>query len=157
MKQIKRKSNKQLQFRRSKCQSYKFTVVGQVSEWICSKKSEIKYLKLANGSQQIWVKLSKKNRNNLEKKVIIGCWLKVKIEKKLFLKTDLVPYKAKKIKSIEGVIYPHKCQLKPAVDSQLSVLERRSRDSQFCSQIEAGLQEHFRIRGNFRIKCFNSN
>ncbi|MGF1487622.1 MAG: hypothetical protein ACFBSE_11085 [Prochloraceae cyanobacterium] len=156
MKQIKRKSNKQLEFKRSVA-SYKFTVVGQVSEWICSKKSEIKYLKLANGSQQIWVKLSKKNRNNLEKKVILGCWLKVKIEKKLCLKTDLVRFKAKKIESIKRVIYPDRSRFKPAGDSQLSGCDRRSRDSQFCSQIEAGLQEHFRIRGNFRIKCFNSN
>lgn len=142
---------------KSKHEISEFTFVGQLSDCIISKKARIKYLKIANGSEKNWIKLSKKSRDSLEKKKVIpGSWLKVKGEKRICLKTGIIQLKADRIEPTTTAeicdLNCKECKFKRLVYSGTYSSNRSSAKEEFYYQLEEGLDEHFRIRGNFSIK-----
>lgn len=142
---------------KSKHEISEFTFVGQLSDCIISKKARIKYLKIANGSEKNWIKLSKKSRDSLEKKKVIpGSWLKVKGEKRICLKTGIIQLKADTIEPTTTAeicnLNCKECKFQRLVYSGTYSSNRSSTKEEFYYQLEEGLDEHFRIRGNFSIK-----
>ncbi|MGF1487432.1 MAG: hypothetical protein ACFBSE_10125 [Prochloraceae cyanobacterium] len=133
---------------KSKHEISEFIFVGQLSDCIISKKARIKYFKIANGEEKNWIKLSKKNRNSLEKKVILGSWLKVKGQRKICLETGIIEFKADTIE----LTTTKKCNSKCDRCDFKRLVYSGAKKEEFCSNLEAGLYEHFRIRGNFRFK-----
>ena len=142
-----------------KQQISEFTFVGQFSDCIISKKARIKYLKIDNGEEKNWIKLSKKHWDNLNKKLSIGSWLKIKGQKKTCLKTGTIKLEAETIEQTKTVEICdsncNKCDFKRLVYSGHSSNQEKPQHH-LCSQLEEGLSEHFRIRGNFSIKKLRS-
>lgn len=144
---------------KSKHQISEFTYVGQLSDCILSKKAQVKYLKIATGSEKNWIKLSKKSRDSLTKKIMPGCWLKVKGQKKVCLETGTIQLKANTIEQTTAQICKtncSECNFKRLVYSGSSVSSRSNQDEEICYQLEEGLSEHFRIRGKFKLKKHRS-
>ena len=142
---------------KSKFRISEFTFVGQLSDCIRSKKAQIKYFKIANGEEKNWIKLSKKNRNSLEE-IIPGCWLKVQGQKKLCLKTGVIELKADTIETTTIICDSNcnKCDFKRLVYSGSAASKQSSKKKDNYYHLEAGLQEHFRIRVNFCIDKYKS-
>lgn len=79
------KSNKQIS---------DFSIEGRFLSFVLEDGYKIKYLRLATGEGELWVKLSKSLRGSVERSLIPGSWVRVAGEKKLELDTGKLKLKA---------------------------------------------------------------
>jgi (2Fe-2S) ferredoxin len=78
-----------------------FSLVGKLIDFIIKDGNKIKYLKIDSESQELWIKLSKQLRYQIDREIKPGSWLELKGMQKTYPGVGKVKFKADLVKLIK--------------------------------------------------------
>ncbi len=115
----------------SKYKTSQFTFVGQLSK-IKLEGKKIKYLKLVTSDRKYWIKINKQVRKNLDRNLVVGCYVEITGTQKQCLKTGKSKFKAQGVKII---VHPSEAKVAKVKQKQVSLASIFDRQKKSAAKV----------------------